>query len=126
MHTPVGIHAYEEQKMNTFASVKPNTSNRNKTKPLKQRRSLCGDGQTTLGCRKQPADSQIRSYRERRCSRKTRGPPPVSLLSSPSPSSPRRRSSEGERRRGGERSREEEEAEKRKVKPALQSSNTNK
>lgn len=48
--------------------------------------------------RKQPADSQIRSYRERRCSRRTRGPPPASLLSSQSPSSPRRRSSEG----GGE------------------------
>lgn len=43
-----------------------------------------------------PADSQIRSYRERRCSRRTPGPPPASLLSSQSPSSPRRRSSEGE------------------------------
>lgn len=48
----------------------------------------------------QPADSQIRSYRERRCSRRTRGPPPASLLSSQSPSSPQRRSLEGE---GGER-----------------------
>lgn len=57
---------------------------------------------------KQPADSQIRSDRERPCSRRTPGPPPASLLSIQSPSSPRRRSSEGEeeeeekqRRRGG-------------------------
>lgn len=51
-------------------------------------------GQITLGCTKQPADSQRRSDRARRCSRRTRGPPSASLLSSKSPSSPRRRSSE--------------------------------
>lgn len=55
---------------------------------------------TTLGCRKQPADSQIASYREKQCSHKTPGPPPASLLSIQSPSSPRRRSSEGGRRWG--------------------------
>lgn len=63
-------------------------------------------GQTTLGCTKQPAHSQRRSDRARRCSRRTRGPPSASLLRSKSPSSPRRRSSEG----GGE----EEEADKKK------------
>lgn len=56
--------------------------------------------QTTLGCRKQPADSQIASYREKQCSHKTPDPPPASLLSIQSPSSPRRRSSEGRRRWG--------------------------
>lgn len=91
---------------------------------LQQSQSHLGIGQTTLGCRKQPVDSQIRSYREKPCSRKTRGPPPASLSSSQSPSSPRRRSSEGEEVR--RRSREEEEAEKRKVRSALQSSTTHK
>lgn len=67
-----------------------------KERDPQQRSSHVGTGQTTLGCRKRPADSQIRSYRERRCSRRTPGPPPASLLSSQSPSSPRRRSSEGE------------------------------
>lgn len=62
---------------------------------------LLGTLQTTLGCRKQPADSQIASYREKQCSHRTPGPPPASLLSIQSPSSPRRRSSEGGRRWGG-------------------------
>lgn len=56
-------------------------------------------GQITLGCTKQPADSQRRWDRERRCSRRTRGPPSASLLSGKSPSSPRRRSSEGEKKK---------------------------
>lgn len=59
--------------------------------PSASQRSI---GQTTLGRTKQPADSQRRSDRARRCSRRTRGPPSASLLSSKSPSSPRRRSSE--------------------------------
>lgn len=78
------------------------------TEAARQRKSHLGILHTNglLGCRKQPADSQISSYREKRCSRKTRGPPHASLLSSQSPSSPRRRSlgdEEGgeERRRGG-------------------------
>lgn len=115
------------QTAQTFAVFKPNMSRSNKKEQdLQQRKSHVGTGQTTLGCRKQPADSQTRSYRERRCSRKTRGPPPASLLSSQSPSSPRRRSSEGEEARRRRKSREEEEAEKRKVRPALQSSTTDK
>ena len=91
-------------------------------KPNTETGALAGDHsrQTTVGCREQPADSQIRSDREKPCSHRTPGPPHGALLSSQSPSSPRRRSSEGRRRkkrgRGGW---------KRKVKPALQSSNTN-
>lgn len=106
-------------------SSNPNTSTGNKQSMASSSWSHLCIGQTTLGCRKQPVDSQIRSYREKQCSRKTRGRPPASLLSIQSPSSPRRRSSEGVGG-GGRRSRGEEEAEKRKVRPALQSSTTNK
>lgn len=63
--------------------------------------------QTTLECVKQPANSQRRWERERRCSRRTWGQPSASLLSCKSPNSPRRCSSEGgkkqiRRRRGWE------------------------
>lgn len=52
--------------------------------------------QTTLGCMKEPADSQRRWDRERQCSRRTPGPLSASHSRSKSPKSPRRCSSEGE------------------------------
>lgn len=133
-HALVGIHAHQANSSNLLLFKKKKKTNTSRSENMTSSRvnhNSAAFGETTLRCRKQPADSQIRSYRERRCSRKTRGPPPASLLSSQSPSSPRRRSSEGEdvrrrRRRRREEEEEEEKAEKRKVKPELQSSTTNK